>query len=249
MKQYIFFLLLLMPNLGNAANISQTPQLTKDQKKIKELNNAMWNAVAKNDLPALKKLFGAKIIPEINNRDRETGNTVLFIPAWRGAENDSEMIHFIIQQGADVNIQGFDGRTALFTATMHGKNIMMQQLLEAYADPNIPDDAGKTALMFVAGFMGPKALERVKLLTAYGASKTKANEKDHNKTALDYAFDKDTLELAIKEGRNLYKKYTLPLYQEQKKRVQQAVEQHLIPPLASIVSEYALPVPTQDLSK
>lgn len=133
-------------------------------------------------------------------------------------------IKLLVEHGADVNIQGNSGRTALHHASFRGRDKNVKLLLEHGADVNIQDSSGRTALMdsFENGWgkaklmleysvnvniqdkYGQTALmsacyrghtETVKLLLEYGAD---VNMKDESGwTALTYAL--------IKEDRNKIK--------------------------------------------
>jgi cytohesin len=61
-----------------------------------------------------------------------------------------EVVELLLARGADVNLRGSEGSTALFSASADGMTECVQVLLAAGADPDIPDDEGRTALMAAA---------------------------------------------------------------------------------------------------
>lgn len=93
------------------------------------------------------------------------GTTALTSAAFRDA---TALIHFLIDEGADVNSRAKNGRTALIMATDMGfrPRETIPVLLARGADPDIPDNEGKTALMWAA-FHARQEL--VELLLAGGA--------------------------------------------------------------------------------
>jgi ankyrin repeat protein len=72
------------------------------------------------------------------------GNTNLIMLARLEGHEDG--LRFLIDQGADLNVQNFDGRTALFAAAHEGRLPHVQALIAAGADPNVRNKSGLTAL-------------------------------------------------------------------------------------------------------
>lgn len=60
-------------------------------------------------------------------------------------DNHSNLI-FLIEQGADINIQGNHGNTALIWACIHSVKPLASELVELGADLNVQDASGYTAL-------------------------------------------------------------------------------------------------------
>jgi tetratricopeptide (TPR) repeat protein len=79
---------------------------------------------------------------------------------------NSDAVHVLLDKGADVNSKLEDGRTALYFAAMHSKDLV-QLLLAKNADVNLSDSYGISPLMNAAG---DGNVEAVKLLLAHGAS-------------------------------------------------------------------------------
>lgn len=53
----------------------------------------------------------------------------------------ADMVRLLLQEGADCNIQDFDGSTALMCACEHGQTTIVQMLLaQADCDANLTDN-------------------------------------------------------------------------------------------------------------
>lgn len=93
-----------------------------------------------------------------------------------------EMIKYLLEKGADINVKNEDGSTALMTASMYGNLEIIKYLIENGADINAKDNDGSTALIYASKWGN---LETVEYLVKNGAD---INIKDiENKTALDWA--------------------------------------------------------------
>lgn len=58
------------------------------------------------------------------------------------SENSLDEVKYLINNGADVNFQGYRGRTPLFIAAKYGNTEIAQYLISVGADVNIKDDDG-----------------------------------------------------------------------------------------------------------
>src|SRR5579859_8116139 len=100
----------------------------------------------------------------INARDFR-GNTVLIYISNLDERVHPEIIQLartIINYGADVNATNSSGRTALMQATLRNNDKLMALLLQNFANINLQDRNGKTALMLAATMQAthiPTALE------------------------------------------------------------------------------------------
>lgn len=93
-----------------------------------------------------------------------------------------EMIKYLLEKGADINVKNEDGSTALMTASMYGNLEIIKYLIENGADINSKDNDDSTALIYASKWGN---LETVEYLVKNGAD---INIKDiENKTALDWA--------------------------------------------------------------
>ncbi len=82
-------------------------------------------------------------------------------------------INFYIEKGVDINAQDMYGMTPLHYA-MRIKNLdAIKTLLEAGANPNIPNEDGITALNYINGM--PKELDLLKLMLEKGANPNHSN--------------------------------------------------------------------------
>lgn len=85
----------------------------------------------------------------------------------------AEVVKLLVEAGANINLKGKDGRTALMLAAMAGYADSIQALIEAGADLDAKDDNGNTAMMLAEGGRHPKI---VRLLKQTGASEEGMNE-------------------------------------------------------------------------
>src|SRR5690349_16506756 len=83
---------------------------------------------------------------------------LFFLGGWAEAQssslheavvnNDRQKILTLLNQGADVNAYDADSATIIINAAIYASRENLQLLLEHRADPNLPNKAGQTALMF-----------------------------------------------------------------------------------------------------
>ncbi|PSF36221.1 hypothetical protein C7H19_13495 [Aphanothece hegewaldii CCALA 016] len=117
----------------------------------------------------MEALLDAGADPNLRGDEEfDEGETALmYIASSFFASNRAEVIKFLIQRGADVNVQNDQGQTALIKA---GENAdAVKALIEAGADLNIRDKEGNTAMM-----LGSWAIQQ--LLRQAGASEEGLNE-------------------------------------------------------------------------
>lgn len=105
------------------------------------------------------------------------------IPLICAAQNDhAKSAAFLIEEGADVDVQGVSGSTAIMYAAENGNDQIITMLYEADADLDAQDTSGHTALMRAASQGAHRTVEMLLLL---GANRNiLSNER---KTAFDYA--------------------------------------------------------------
>jgi ankyrin repeat protein len=116
---------------------------------------------------AIKQLYPEtysefKLEYNIDNQN-ENGDTALIRASSRG---HTEVVKFLIKEGADVNTKDIFGNTALTLASLGGYIEVVKLLLEAGADVNAKDKLGYTALT-LARING--RTEIIKLLKQHGA--------------------------------------------------------------------------------
>ena len=99
-----------------------------------------------------------------------------------GMLGDAAALEAAIAAGADVNAQGYYGRTALHWLSLNNNAALCTKLLEAGANPNIRDERGWPPLHLAAIFNNDKACAA---LLSGGAERDATDEK--TATALHYA--------------------------------------------------------------
>ncbi|TPP58580.1 Ankyrin repeat domain-containing protein 50 [Fasciola gigantica] len=96
--------------------------------------------------------------------------------------NVSDIVELLLSYGADVNLSGPDGRSALRAASWAGHEEIVQRLLDAGADVNQQDAEGRSSLI-AAAYMGHVGV--VEILAQAGADLNHADE--DGRTALHVA--------------------------------------------------------------
>ncbi|WP_341812443.1 ankyrin repeat domain-containing protein [Wolbachia endosymbiont (group A) of Conops quadrifasciatus] len=84
-------------------------------------------------------------------------------------KKSQEVLVFLIQEGAKVNLQGKDGKTPLHYAAENGYTQIVKILLAAKANVSMQDDRGFTPLDY-AVYHGDREIEMVKSLLRAGAT-------------------------------------------------------------------------------
>jgi len=78
------------------------------------------------------------------------GHTPLY---WAVSYGEREVIEYLIQQGADVNLdRGMYGVTPLHAAAQDRDHDMVRLLVEKGADPSAEDHQGRTPLDYASGY-------------------------------------------------------------------------------------------------
>lgn len=148
-------------------------------------NDPVWrfmNAAKSGDINTMTKMIDAGISPDLMDG---SGQTAL-MHAIHSRRMDSA--RFLVEAGADIDLKNpNNGATPLrFTISWNYWEIhrFREELLEAGADPNLPDHNGRTPLIHAcrgSGIMGHPVAQ----LLMHGAD---LEHRDHEgKTALDYA--------------------------------------------------------------
>ncbi len=86
-----------------------------------------------------------------------------------------EIVQFLLQQHAEVNVRGYQGRTPLYHAVDEGDAQSLEivkMLIEAGADPNIKEDLGMTPLDRALVYSHPELESSIQYLLAHGARMT-----------------------------------------------------------------------------
>jgi len=139
-------------------------------------------AVKEKDYAAIKKAVEKGV--NINTRDYDDKATALVIAA---RQKDSQLMKYLLANGAKPNLYGDNGETALMLAVGLRSKEMTAALLHYKADPDVTDKNGETALIRA---VIAKARNSVELLLEAGADYTL--EDYSGRTALQHA----------REGRN-----------------------------------------------
>ena len=107
---------------------------------LKPQANSIWSAAAEGNLKSLKEHLAKGI--DINTKD--DGSLGITPLAFAILQDQTQMVEFLIQQGADVNAKYRDGGTALHTAAFLGQYEVTELLVQKGANVNTKDEDGDT---------------------------------------------------------------------------------------------------------
>ena len=120
---------------------------------VRAATSDLADAVMKRDTFAVRAQLQKKTDVNVPQND---GTTALM---WAVRYDDLDTADVLIRAGAKVATANRDGATPLELAAMNGSAAMLQKLIKAGADPNIPlSKSGDTALMMAARTGNPAAL-------------------------------------------------------------------------------------------
>jgi uncharacterized protein len=129
------------------------------------LPDRVVTALYRKDYKALGRYLTAETV---NLRTGSDGRTLLMLAAC-ATDAGPEMVRFLIDRGADVNLADAVGRyTALHLAACSLRKDVVQVLLGAGADPNAADQSGWTPLHHVVSAPDPQFF-LVRELVGHGA--------------------------------------------------------------------------------
>ena len=137
----------------------------------------MFDACRRGDIALVKKLH--QQYPESIHLEDHKGYTPLIIAVYN---NSTEVVDFLLQQGANLGSQDVSGNNALMGVCFRGYKELAKKLLEAGADVNQRNGSGATALTFAATF---GHLEIAELLLQHGADVALRDAR--GKSPLDHA--------------------------------------------------------------
>ncbi|XP_051985974.1 KN motif and ankyrin repeat domain-containing protein 4-like [Xyrauchen texanus] len=110
-------------------------------------NMALHYSVSHSNFSVVKLLLDTGLC-EVDHQNK-AGYTAIMLAALTAAESseDMEVAQQLLRMG-NINARASQsGQTALMLAVSHGRTVMVQVLLECWADVNIQDQDGSTALM------------------------------------------------------------------------------------------------------
>ncbi len=143
-------------------------------------------AIGKRDVASVKKLIEEAISVNHNYLDSYTGDVSFLYLAV--IEGDEEIVNLLIQAGAELNVQKWNGETPLFAAIEHNKLNIVKALIQAKADVNFKSDGGNTPLMKVSQCSWLDEKDRHEILNALIEAKADLNMKNkRGLTALSMA--------------------------------------------------------------
>ncbi|SEL76918.1 Ankyrin repeat [Colwellia chukchiensis] len=117
-------------------------------------------AINNNDDNELKELLATGAIGECIDRE---GNTPVMLAA---RNNNQQTLAILLSQDVNLDRLSYDDYSALIYATMYHHYAICKQLIDAGANVNLQNSAGKTALMYAVKVNN---VEIVQLLIAHGA--------------------------------------------------------------------------------
>lgn len=114
----------------------------------------LFNAIRKGDLAGIKSLLTAQ--PNLINGQDARGFTPLIMATYTG---NTEIAHYLLNQGADVNGRDAAGNTALIGVAFKGDQQMAQLLIEKGADIHLQNKQGATALSYAKDYKHPPLVQ------------------------------------------------------------------------------------------
>ena len=158
------------------------------------LEDSLFGAVCDGNLSKTQKLL--RLGANVNATDVEGHSPLMMAEACTAGPGRGELVELLIANGAAVNLQARDGRTALMCAAGNGDAQAVKALLKSGASVNIADNEGQTALMKAVFFCCDE--ETVRALLSAGADLTARDHKGRD--ALSNACIKGKLDLFPIEG-------------------------------------------------
>jgi ankyrin repeat protein len=163
------------------------------------LDKPIHKAAYKGDLKKVKEIID-RDPNEINVQDAQ-GFTPLHLASGKG---HIEIVEFLLNHGADIELEIFNGVTPLMLAAQYVTNETIKTLLEHGAKVNHKDESGRTALHNAAAYNGKEIMN---LLISYGAD---VNARDkHQSTPLHQAAMLNNIEAAkalVEHGADIFAK-------------------------------------------
>lgn len=144
------------------------------------LSNALISAAWKRDLDGVKKALSEGAF--VDHREGGCGETALHYAMQKG---DKAIFDYLIESGADVNLEGPNGWTPALDAALWNRGDMLRKLHELGADIEKRNNLGCTALL-VASFGGH--YDAVKVLLELGANKLAVDK--NGQTAIEFVLSR-----------------------------------------------------------
>ena len=113
--------------------------------------SSLHASVRSRELDLMNRFASSELI----NAPNQCGRTALILATFKGSVN---IVSYLIQRGASVDIADKDGLTALSIAVYYcGHGNIIRALLDRKADPTIPDVSGRNTLDWISN--SPKLVE------------------------------------------------------------------------------------------
>jgi ankyrin repeat protein len=181
-KDIVLLLLLEGPEIDLKDNAGNTPFIYAVLRGRKDIAELLFSKGADVNANNSKALYYA-------------------IEAGNAKFNRTEMVDFLLSKGAEVNMQGLGGWTAVVAAAFENYVEIVELLVARGADVNKKTNDGITALMNAVGNCNMKI---TKLLISYGANVNASD--NYGETVLMYAASrscKNIVELLLSKGANI----------------------------------------------
>jgi ankyrin repeat protein len=147
---------------GSSVQHGTAPEkYSNDSKKEDEAYKKIHSAVRWDKLLECKKIINSA--EEANINDPVNGNRPIHIAAQNG---HMEIVKFLIESGADLNVKNSKGNTAIHMAVGYDYYHIAKLLIEKGADPNLTNDGGFIA---VRGLEGDKSMAFAQFVSALSA--------------------------------------------------------------------------------
>ena len=136
----------------------------------------LYEAVCEGDLSKTKILL--RLGANVNATDVDGNSPLMMAEACTTRPGRPEVMELLIANGAAVNLQARDGRTALMYAAKNSDTRAVKALLKSGASVKIADNEGETALMNAVNFSCDEGT--IRALVDAGADLKATDHKGHS---------------------------------------------------------------------
>ena len=147
-----------------------------------EGRNALMRAARRSQPGTVQVLIAEGL--DVNHTDNYGRHSLIYLTSYF-REEYPEMVELLLENGAEIDLQDEQGRTALRWAAERRHHETIAILLEAGAEVNVQDNDGETPLIAIAPIRSGGSVEIAQMLIDFGADVT--IEDNRGKTALNWA--------------------------------------------------------------
>jgi ankyrin repeat protein len=167
---------LLNRKLMISAIVTMAVALLSCTRHSQSLEVSLYVAACDGDLSETRKLL--RLGANVNATDVRGYSALMMAEACTTRPGRPELVELLIANGAAVNLQARDGRTALMCAATNSDTQAVKALLKSGASVNIADNEGQAALMKAVRFSCDE--DTIRALVDAGADLKATDHKGHS---------------------------------------------------------------------